>query len=218
MWYRKEGENTMHWKYIKSDALDTLSAAGWRVDCSAFTQQQGVQNNCDEAFGNMWQSSFLWLSQGLNPLALQHSVHFRRGSVPEFILWNDRLWQSAILQCFWHNASVLWGHWIMIWEQLLTISEEKITINYQFITHFVSSGRWPALTRRKVLKPQKEMKWTTTSRSVVVFPRAKQMFNQSPYRFQKSQCDKCSWKQPANRAMSDRPETSLRKAQKRWQA
>lgn len=36
-----------------------------------------------------------------------------------------------------------------------------------------------------------------------MFPRVKQMFNQSSYRFQKSQCDKCSWKYPANRATSD---------------
>lgn len=110
----------------------------------SFYSTQEVQNNCDKAFGNMWQSSFLWLSQGLNPLAPQHSVHFRRGSVPEFILWNDRLWQSAILQRFRHIVTVLWGHWIMIREQFLTISMRKKTaIKYQFITHFVSSGRWP---------------------------------------------------------------------------
>lgn len=49
----------------------------------------------------------------------------------------------------------------------------------------------------------KETERTATIHPLVVFPRVKQMFNQSSYRFQKSQCDKCSWKLPANRATSD---------------
>lgn len=58
----------------------------------------------------------------------------------------------------------------------------------------------------------KETKRTTTIHPL--FPRVKQMFNQSSYRFQKSQCDKCSWKRPANRVMSDWTRPRFRKQRK----
>lgn len=114
--------------------------------------------------------------------------------------------------------TALWGWREMIWDQFLTIfvrNDHRFTLNHISVLSWAlasnqASGAWP----RGSVKPWKGTKWTTPICLLVPFPQVKQMFNQGSYRFQKSQCDKCGWKQPANRAMSDWMRPRCRKHRK----
>lgn len=142
---------------------------------------------------------YLWLSF-LNFLFIYLSVSL--GAIPQFsAVWNQLFWhligcpsQMKCLNCRWQGLLLLTAFVCLTCLQYIRDVHTWMWGGYIGDIHICTKS----LTRRHVW-PQT----TTTSHSPVVLSQAKPMFNQSSYRFQKSQGDKCSWKQPADRAMSD---------------
>ena len=101
----------------------------------------------------------------------------------------------------------------MIWDQLPN-NQQEVTISPHLCFCLIPVLEQTVPDLERCVNAQRRKESNSKPPICGFFPEAKQMFNQSSYRFQKSQCDKCSWKQPANRAMSDRARPQFRK---HWQ-